>query len=112
MFSFSRKKKANYDCVSPFDFHKLIDQGGIILDVRTPEELKEGFVPDSVQFNFFDLTFRPNIKKLKRSKTYLVYCRTGNRSKRVCDIMNEMGFNNVYDLKGGILAWNSYIITL
>jgi rhodanese-related sulfurtransferase len=39
-----------------------------------------------------------------------VYCRSGARSAKACEIMNELGFENAYNLLGGILAWNGEIV--
>jgi len=78
----------------------------IVLDVRSPEELAEGQVPGHKMINFFNADFRDEVDKLDREKTYLIYCRSGNRSSQACVIMEDMGFKNLYNLHGGIGAWN------
>jgi rhodanese-related sulfurtransferase len=45
------------------------------------------------------------IKNLPKDKTYLIYCRSGNRSAQACEIMGEEGFENVKNLSGGIMRW-------
>jgi len=109
MFSFFKKKPMNYNDVDPIEFQRLIDEGGVILDVRSPGELAEGSISGYKQINFFEGTFRSKIEKLDKSKTYLVYCRSGNRSSQTCTMMDGMGFEKLYNLNGGIGAWNSSI---
>ena len=79
----------------------------MVLDVRTPPELSEGEIPGHIMINFFDRDFRQKIAKLDRSNAYLVYCRSGGRSGQACAALAEMGFAGLYNLQGGIQAWNS-----
>jgi len=57
--------------------------------------------------NFFDADFKEQLSGLDKSKSYLVYCRSGNRSGKACSMMADMGFKNLYNLRGGIGAWNA-----
>ncbi|MFC2023973.1 rhodanese-like domain-containing protein [Chloroflexota bacterium] len=77
----------------------------ILLDVRTPEEYSEGHLANAVLIDFRADNFKLEIDKLTKDKTYLVYCRTGNRSRGTLDIMAELGFENVYHLTAGITGW-------
>ena len=47
---------------------------------------------------------------LDKSKNYYVYCRSGARSANACAIMNELGFENAYNLLGGIIEWDGDIV--
>ena len=49
--------------------------------------------------------FLASIEKLDKSKSYFVYCRSGARSGQACQLMSQMGFSAVYNLEGGVLAW-------
>ena len=64
----------------------------IILDVRTPEEYQSGHLPNAI------------------SKSYFIYCRSGARSAKACQVLNQQGFTNCYNLLGGILDWQDEII--
>lgn len=79
----------------------------VILDVRTPQEVAQGTITD--QALNIDVTnralFDQEIEKLDKDKTYLVYCRSGRRSRVAGEEMARRGFKKVYNLKGGILAW-------
>ena len=49
----------------------------------------------------------PELAELDPDETYLVYCRSGNRSGQTTALLDELGFEQVYDLDGGVLAWQS-----
>ncbi len=109
MFNFFKKKPMNYNNIDAVEFKKLIDEGGIVLDVRSPGELAEGSITGYKQINLFDRSFKTEIDRLDKSKTYLVYCRSGNRSGQACAIMDQMGFEKLYNLNGGISAWRASV---
>ncbi len=79
----------------------------IIIDVRTPQEFAEGYVEDAIIIDFYAETFRNDLDNLDKNKTYLIYCRSGNRSGQALDIMAELSFNEVYNILGGIIAWTA-----
>lgn len=79
--------------------------GAVILDVRTPDEFADGALPNAININYNDDQFQSNIKKLDVNKTYFVYCLSGGRSASAVSYMRDNGFKNVYELKGGIMAW-------
>jgi rhodanese-related sulfurtransferase len=81
------------------------NQNFIILDVRTPEEFKDGYIKNAVLLNFHLPTFESDLDKLDKDKTYIVYCRLGNRSGKACNLMKKKGFKTVYDIGGGITQW-------
>jgi len=99
--------QSNYD-ISPKDLnqifnHKLLEN--IILDVRTKEECSESKIPGSLNIDYYSENFKDNLDKLNKNLNYYIYCRSGNRSGKTVMILREKGFNNVFNLEGGILAW-------
>ena len=84
----------------------------IILDVRTLEEYNQGHIPNA---QLIDIQNAPNflqeLELLNRSKTYLVYCRSGARSSQACMLMKNKGVENCFNLLGGINQWNGKIVT-
>ena len=88
-------------------FQEMCSQENVeILDVRTPLEISEGFIKGATHFidvNAYDFT--DNLEHLDKSKTYLVYCRSGVRSVKACMFMHEAGFQSLYNLEGGITGW-------
>lgn len=86
------------------------DDNCVILDVRTMEEVENGVIGDPMHYDIYNpQAFMEALQKLDKSKNYYVYCRSGNRSGQACAIMNNLGFANAYNLKGGILEWKGEI---
>lgn len=77
----------------------------IILDVRTPNEFLAGHLPGAMNIDFYDTDFAHELTKLDPSVPYAVYCRSGNRSGQTLDAMRSIGFTDVLELDGGIVAW-------
>lgn len=98
----------SYRDINVSEFKELSQkENHIILDVRAEAEYAEGKIPNHTLINYFDNDFNDRIGQLDKSKNYLVYCRSGNRSGKACTIMAEMGFTgDLYNLEGGINAWN------
>lgn len=94
--------------VSAKEFKDMISKNdGIILDVRTPEEVKESKIEGSININIYDSDFDSKIGELDKNKTVYVYCRSGGRSGNAMNKMQEIGFKSVYNLDGGITSWKS-----
>ena len=77
----------------------------VILDVRTPEEFAEGHLSGAVNLNLLAPDFERRLGALNPGKTYLVYCRTGNRSAKAIQVMGRLGFRSVYHMFEGIVGW-------
>ena len=77
----------------------------VILDVRTPEEYNSGHIENSTLIDFRSDNFKEEINELDKNNTYLIYCRTGGRSASALNMMKELGFDNVYNMLGGITLW-------
>ena len=79
----------------------------VILDVRTPEEFLGEYIENAVNLDYYSDTFRNDLDKLDKNKTYLIYCRSGRRSENALNIMKELDFREVYNMLGGIIKWKS-----
>ncbi|MEZ5004717.1 MAG: rhodanese-like domain-containing protein [Chitinophagales bacterium] len=77
----------------------------VLIDVRTPEEIREYALEGHLVLNIMDPSFTTKIDALDREKSYFVYCRSGNRSGQACRYMLSQGFKKLYNLSGGIIAW-------
>ncbi len=77
----------------------------VLIDVRSADEFNDGAIANAINMNYNDDQFESNIKKLDANKTYFVYCLSGGRSASAVAYMRDNGFKNVYELKGGIMAW-------
>lgn len=83
-----------------------------LVDVRTPEEYNSGHIESSINHNIYDANFEKEMLKLDKSKPVFVYCRSGGRSSNAASKLQELGFKEIYDLQGGITAWNSNNLNL
>lgn len=84
---------------------ELDTPGVVVLDVRTAEEFVAGHLADAVNIDFYAADFRNQLSDLDRDAPYVLYCRSGNRSAQTLELMRELGFTNVVDVDGGIVAW-------
>lgn len=86
-------------------YRELKSGSYFILDVRTPEEFKEGYIEGAILIPLAELESR--LYEIPKDKPIIVYCRSGRRSASAEDILVKNGFREVYNMKGGITAWIS-----
>jgi rhodanese-related sulfurtransferase len=87
------------------------DENSVILDVRTEDECNNGVIPNSINIDIYlGQEFMEQLETLDKTKNYYVYCRSGARSANACEAMNTLGFENAYNLLGGILEWNGDVV--
>ena len=83
-------------------------QTAVILDVRTAEEYELSHIDGAVNIDISDTTFSEKVAKLDRNKTYIVHCAANvpnGRTAKSLVIMKDLGFDNLLNLEGGIVAW-------
>ncbi|OUU58096.1 MAG: hypothetical protein CBC20_06025 [Verrucomicrobia bacterium TMED60] len=78
----------------------------MVLDIRTPEEFNSGHIPTSMNIDYKAENFELEIKKLDRSKPYLMHCRSGRRSTAALDTFRKHRFDHIIHIDDGILGWN------
>lgn len=100
----SQSVKTSIDA-STFNTKMTTLKNAIVLDVRTPEEYTNGYIGKALNIDYESDTFEKEISKLDKSKTYLLYCESGGRSKSALEVMHEQGFRNVFELNGGMEKW-------
>lgn len=106
---FSRTK--GYEDLGSNDFAKGIEsKDAVVLDVRTSGEFSSGHIPKAKNIDIMGYDFQGRIANLDKSKSYYVYCRSGGRSGRACQIMKKAGFENVYNLQSGIGSWRGKVV--
>lgn len=77
----------------------------VVLDVRTPQEFKDGHIENAINIDIFSDDFDAQVEQLDKSKTYVVICRSGGRSANASNKMVTMGFEDIYNVEGGFIAW-------
>ncbi|MFM9052084.1 MAG: thioredoxin domain-containing protein [Bacteroidota bacterium] len=95
-----------YGNLGPEEFQKGFSSGNaILLDVRTPEEIAAGGIPGASTIDFYDPEFETRINLMDKSKSIYVYCHAGGRSAKAAQLLINNGFAHVYNLQGGMTAW-------
>lgn len=99
----------NSSMLSAKEFQDKITELGnvVILDVRTPDEFNGGTIENAVNADITSYDFTNVVQTLDKSTPVMVFCLSGGRSKDAAKALRNMGFNTVYELKGGILKWNA-----
>lgn len=77
-----------------------------VIDVRTPAEFAEGHLEGAVNINIEDPTFADQVSTLAKDGTYVIYCRSGNRSAQAIDTLTSMGFTDLTNAGGYLDASN------
>ena len=86
------------------------DPEAVILDVRTDQEVEDGYIPGSMHIDIYmGQGFLDALEDLDKTKHYYVYCRSGNRSGQACALMQSRGFAHTYNLMGGMLEWDGEV---
>jgi len=83
------------------------DPAAVLLDIRTPEEFGEGRLEGAINIDFYAADFAGQLAELDRDATYVIYCRSGNRSTVALDTFRDLGFTSVHAVEGGIVAWEA-----
>lgn len=85
----------------------LAEGDRIVIDVRTPAEYDDARLAGARLIDIASPTFAEEIAALDRDLPYVIYCRTANRSASARQLMEELGFTDVADIGGGIVAWSA-----
>lgn len=101
--------QATFVDLTPKQFSQDLRTGGYtLIDVRTLAEYNAGHIKNAKQSDYYQTqAFTIYIESLDKQGKYLLYCRTGQRSLLVMQMMRDMGFVNVSDLAGGYNAWTA-----
>ena len=96
----------NIEVVNAEMFQKKLENDSIqIIDVRTPDEFNGGTLEGAMNIDYYAANFKEEISKLDKDKTTLIFCHSGGRSGKASKILGDLGFIEVYDLKGGYSGW-------
>lgn len=96
-----------YDILPDIAYKNIIDSDNkiILIDVRSKKELDEIMISGVLNYDFNSDEFEKSILSLDIDKTYYVICRSGRRSGITTELMLENGFENVFNIKGGMIKW-------
>lgn len=77
----------------------------VLIDVSTPGEYENQHLEGAVNVSLLSRFFKARLDVMDKSKTYFVYCKLGGRSKIAKKVMQQLGFQTVYNIVGGTLLW-------
>ncbi len=98
------------ESIDAMSFKEKLDTGEyILIDIRTQEEYENERIADVQNIDIYSNNFDARLDILDKDKKYLIYCRSGHRTKLGLQRMRMLGFGEVYDLVGGIDEWNKNI---
>ena len=98
--------KRSYDNnISIEKLKEMENKGYIVIDVRSPQEYKEGHIEGAISIPEYELENRARNELIDLEKPIIVYCSTGHRSKRAQKLLEQMGYREVYNLENG---WKNY----
>jgi rhodanese-related sulfurtransferase len=83
------------------------EEGAVVLDVRTPQEFEAGHIDGAVNVDFLSDDFAEVIAELDRDTTYILHCKSGSRSTKALEVMQEQGFISVAHLTAGYDGWKA-----
>jgi thioredoxin len=101
------QNKSGYLSIDAIQFNQKLEntKNVQLIDVRTPEEYANSKIGDALNLNYYDADFEAQLKKLDTNKPLFVYCKSGGRSSGAVAQILDLGFTEVYELQGGIMAW-------
>ena len=96
-----------YQQLSPEEFEAKLAElpNEQIVDVRTPAEYQKGHLAEAMSIDFLGNQFEEGIARLDKDKPVMVYCAKGGRSTAAANRLEELGFQEVYELEGGLTRW-------
>ncbi len=107
LFGTKKEKQENITILDRMAYAEAIMVGKVqLVDVRTSKEYKSGHIKNAVNIDFFSTSsFKKFFEKFDKEKAVYLYCRSGARSQKAARRLVDLGFSNIYDLKGGYMRW-------
>jgi len=104
----SDKNSGIIELLEAEEFAKQIkDKNVQLIDVRTEKEFEQGHVEKAKNFDITGKNFNDSVLNLDKNKAVYLYCRSGKRSKKASLELQKLGFQKIYDLKNGFVAWKN-----
>ena len=95
------------ESVDPDAAAALLDGDAVLLDIRTPKEYSEVRIDGAINIDFLAPDFANRLADFDPDGTYVIYCRSGNRTTAALEVFADLGFTSVHAVEGGIEAWES-----
>jgi len=102
-----KEQVAQSTIVSVEEFKTIVlDKEVQLVDVRTQDEFNEGHIGDAINIDYFEEdSFALKFAQFDKDQPIYIYCKSGGRSQKSAKLLQELGFKEIIDLKGGYDAW-------
>lgn len=93
--------------INEITYDKLLEKvkgGAVLIDTRTKQEFLEGHLERAILIPYYEITRRIENIVPNKDRTIVLYCKNGGRSSRAYEILNKLGYVDIYNLKGGMEA--------
>jgi len=108
VFNLFGSRMRGYNVASPADATTLINRNdAVVIDVRLDKEFNEGHIVNSIHIPQSEVKNRMSELEKYKHKPIIVSCKSGQRSGQVCSALKKQGFDHIYNLTGGVAAWQS-----
>lgn len=107
IYSYVGDRIAGFQSVNTTDAIRVFNDDAYVLDVRTSGEYNQGYIGNATNISVTELASRMGNLPADKETEILVYCQTGARSARAAGMLAKNGYTKVYNLSGGISAWQS-----
>jgi len=102
------EKLRGYSSITPIQGTKMINHDdAVVIDVREVNEYSDGHIINSVHIPLSSLKTRMSELEKHKANKVIVACRSGHRSSHACANLKKAGFEQVFNLSGGVMAWES-----
>ena len=103
---FNRNRSYGQSEVNKEHLEKMVEQGAMLVDVRSPQEFAEGHLKDAILLPEYEI--KENVNQVLPDKTQVIitYCSTGHRSQKAQEILQKLGYEKVYNLSNGLENYN------
>lgn len=107
------EKLRGYSSISPAQSTQMINrENAVILDVRENNEYSDGHIINSIHIPLSNLKTRMTELEKYKTQKVIILCRSGNRSSQACAKLKKAGFEQVFNLSGGVMAWENASLPL
>lgn len=96
---------ASFNLIDPPQAQTMFRQGALVIDVREPHEYNEVHAPGSLLVPLGQLAARASEFRAFENRPVVLICRSGQRSAAAAELLVQQGFKSVYNVQGGIIAW-------
>ena len=101
-----RQRLSGVSEIGPVEATRMLNHdNAVMIDMREDKDYREGHIINAIHAPASKLENYTGKLEKYRDQPLIVYCRSGQRSTAVCSKLRKQGFESVYNLKGGVLAW-------